>query len=56
MPKLFSVTFILRTQARTSHFQQFIRLQFEIWKRWRRTTCVHFDVRLLLQCLPYAIH
>jgi len=36
MPKLFSITFILRTQAGTPHFQQPVRLLFGIWKWWRR--------------------
>jgi len=46
------VTFTLRMQTGTPHFQQPICLRFEIWKRLCRTTCVHFGVRVLLQCLP----
>jgi len=38
--------------ASNLHFQQLVRLRFGIFKRWRRTTCVHFGVRVLLQCLP----
>jgi len=52
--KLFSrpIPFMLRTQAGTPHFQQRIRLRLGIWKRWRQATCVHFSMRVLLQCLP----
>ena len=40
---------ILRTQAGRPHIQQLMRLRFGIWKRWCRTTCEHFGVRVLLQ-------
>jgi len=50
--KLFSIPFMLRTQAGTPHFHQPICLRLGIWKRWRQATCVHFGMRVLLQCLP----
>jgi len=54
MLKLFYITFILQMQAGMPHFHQLIRIWFAFWKWWHRTKCMHFDVKVLLQCPPYS--
>jgi len=47
---LYLLTYVLK-HRRTSMQIGFLFIQRDFWKRWRQTACVHFGMRVLLQCL-----